>query len=169
MIERKTGLLYEILLRGNFDDAARLGHFKGGHLIEAEAVVDTDTGEVVSYKHGNPVPISEARARQYFGEQFASFNAGFDAMRARNAQLESDLNAARSEAGELTTQLKATIDNLAAANAQIAGLVMEIESKDAQLAAASAELSAAATELSHLTSELAKALESKEDASSPSP
>jgi len=105
MIERKTGLLYELLIRGNFDDATRLGQFNGGHLIEADAIVDTDTGQVISYNHGAPVPISEERARKYFGEQFTSFNAGFDTLKANLVKIEASRDEARSELAEVRAKL----------------------------------------------------------------
>lgn len=157
MIERKTGLLYELLLRGNFDDGANLGAFKGGHLVEAEAVVETETGEIISYRHGNPVPIPEAQATQYFGKQFAAFNAGFDALGIENAKLAADLDVANSQITEVRAELKSTAADLAVANSRIGLLMQEAAAKNSELAAINAELASANVELAMAKDELAKA------------
>jgi len=140
MIERKSGVLYELLIRGDFDSGANLGQFKGGHLVEAEAVVDTDTGEVLSYKQGAPVPISADRAKEYFGEQFASFNAGFDALKSKNIQLQADLDGANAKLAKLADELKSAGSALAEVSADVGSKLAGLAVVGSQIAGLSTEM-----------------------------
>ena len=87
-IEQKK-LPYEILLRFNHGHmAGQLGAFAGAHFIEADAIIDTASGEVLSYKPGIAQELPLAQVVPYLGEKFSLFEAQ---LRATAAALEDAL------------------------------------------------------------------------------
>lgn len=59
-IERKI-VPYEVLIRFNFDPKdGPLGQFRGAHYIESEAVIDTETGELINYRPGQALGLANA-------------------------------------------------------------------------------------------------------------
>lgn len=116
--EKRTGLLYELLIRGNFGGdhqlTKTLGGFEGGYMIEGEAFVNAETGEIDpgSYKLGNQVPISKERAEEYFGSKFATFNASFDVLKEENKKLAIELETANSALADTRQQLRLATETI---------------------------------------------------------
>lgn len=81
-IEKIPGLFYEILVRGRHsldpqNPDAKLGDYQAAHYIEGEAIVDTDTGQVIQYKQGPALPIDRDKIADYLGERFVTFEANY--------------------------------------------------------------------------------------------
>jgi hypothetical protein len=115
-IERKTGLFYELLIRGHYGGAhqtvGELGAFEAAHYIEAEAVVDTATGEVIQVKPGPAVELPRDKIVSFLGDRFADFESGHRALAAERDQLAASV-------ADLTAKLKqAEADRDAAHTAQ---------------------------------------------------
>jgi hypothetical protein len=82
-IERQTHP-YEITIRFNFGAEHQcrgaLGDFCGAHYIEGTAVVDTDTGEVLTYAPGQAQDLPREKVQEYLGTKFGQVEAGYRAM-----------------------------------------------------------------------------------------
>lgn len=136
-LERKTGLLAEILIR--FSDGlshkAPLGAFNGGHVCDATAIVDTDTGEVEpgSYRQSPPRAITADDFGKLVSKDAADFVAGFAALQKERDDLAGALKSAQDDvahrdsviesSNQSTDQLK---ELLVAANLKAQGF-METE------------------------------------------
>jgi hypothetical protein len=94
-IEQKSGLLYEILIRGEHQDGARLGGFSGAHYIEATALVDSETGNVVSYAPGPAVELPREKIADYLGTKFANFESSMRALQIERDAMAKELDALR--------------------------------------------------------------------------
>lgn len=114
-IEKKTGLFYEILIRGYAGgehlQGLELGQFAGAHYIEGTAIVDDD-GTVVSYTPGPAQELPADKVAAYLGEKFTAFEAQ---QRALQLQFNAQQGALQAQLEEAQKQ----IAGLAAANAAL--------------------------------------------------
>lgn len=104
---KKTGLLYEILIRGVHTpgDGAQLGEYQGAHLIEAEAIVDDETGEVVQYKPGVAQELKREQVEKYLGARFVTFDEQMRSARDAVATAQRQLDEAVQESSSLKKQI----------------------------------------------------------------
>jgi hypothetical protein len=139
-IERKT-LPYEIMIRFNGGAAHQigsLGDFCGAHFIEAETVVDTDSGEVLSYKPGEAKALPDDMIGKYLTEQFGQVHAGFTAM-----ELERD---------EARSELKRIVDAYAQNSKDVTAQIESLQRKIAELEKMRTDVVAAAGSILQLAS-----------------
>lgn len=127
----KTRYLYEVLVRGTFD-----GRLAGAHMIHAERVVDSDTGEVYADKAGAAEPLELAAVGGILGaaltetaRQISDLTTAVEDRDTKLEEAERLMAAAKSEIERLTTLLglseasaNALRDQLGAANAENAAL-----------------------------------------------
>jgi hypothetical protein len=120
-LEKQSGLFYEILIRGvcTADPQRQLGDIAMAHYIEGEAVIDTDTGEVVQYKPGPAQDLPTDQVASYLGDKLTAFEAQLRALERRLAYGESAADAAAAAAAASLAEKEAAI---AARDARIADL-----------------------------------------------
>ena len=100
-LELKTGLFYELLIRGSYGGEHQLdaegkpipaGQFSGAQYIEGNAVVDSGTGQVVQYTPGPPQELEKEKVVDYLGTRFADFEASYRLLEKSRGELETKLN-----------------------------------------------------------------------------
>lgn len=116
------GKFYELLLRGVHADGNRLGEFQGAHLIEADAIIDTATGEVKQFTPRPARPIERAAVAGYLGEQFVAFEEG-------HRKLAAEARAVAAKAVALEEQLAAVTAERDQALAQAAAYKARLDAK----------------------------------------
>lgn len=102
-IERKT-VFYELLLRGAYggdhqvdDGGVKLpvGAFCGGHYIEADVVIDTDTGEVLQFKPRPAQPLTRDKIEDFLGARATAFIESHNAVQAERDAIKAERDALR--------------------------------------------------------------------------
>jgi hypothetical protein len=134
-IEKKAGLFYELMIRGNHDPAkGELGTVMTYQLQTGTALVNTDSNTLeADYKADAPVDLTKDQAVAYLGEQFAGF---LDQLTAERAQAKSDADAAKQAADAKLTEVQA--EAAAAASVAAGTAAKAIADRDAQIAALTA-------------------------------
>jgi hypothetical protein len=110
-IEKKTGLFYELMIRGNWDpQKGALGAVMTYQLQTGAAIVDTDTNTLAApYAPDPAVDLTKEQAVAFLGDRFAGF-------------LE-QIAAERKRADDATAQAEALTHALAAAQAKLDAVV----------------------------------------------
>lgn len=131
-IEKKSGLFYELLIRGNFgaehQPDTELGAFAGAHYIEGEAFVDTDTGEVIQYKPGPAQPLPQDKVVAFLGEKFVTFEASMRELQGKHDALIKQTDADLTAAQQQIKQLQSEKDDIAKERADLSDQLQKAHS-----------------------------------------
>jgi hypothetical protein len=151
-IVKQSGIPYEILIRfahpDSVDKAIKLGDLVEAHYIDAEALVDADSGEVIQYKPGEARVLPRDKVEDYLGDRFVAIEAQQRDLQARLEQSIADGKAALDQAGaDATAAAEAAAKQLADRDAEIARLTAALQAGAEALAEASARNAAAAAAL----------------------
>lgn len=96
----------EILLRYTCEPGEKIGQLRGCHRVMATYIVDDAgviTGKVQTSNGAADFPADQLV--QYLGEQFVTFNAGLEELKAEKVRSESQLEEAKSTIAALQEQL----------------------------------------------------------------
>lgn len=108
-IEKKT-LAYEVLIRfsqgAEHQSSKDLGKFEGAHYIDAVAVVDTTTNEVISYRLNAPKVLLQDQIDTYLKGALAQFEAGVRAITEERDTISMEYDTAIARGNELESSLK---------------------------------------------------------------
>ncbi|MFN3888969.1 MAG: hypothetical protein ACK4MV_01135 [Beijerinckiaceae bacterium] len=102
-IEKQT-YLYEVLVRGSRD-----GSISGAHQIRNEALVDTQTGEVLNERQGLAVALAVEDVRDLLGESFATAAAQIVALQAQVTELANARNAPEANRADIQAPVAALV------------------------------------------------------------
>lgn len=111
-LEKVSGIFYEILIRGisTPKDGKKLGDFSGAHMIEAEAIVDTETGEVIQFRPCDAKPLDRNKIAGYLGDRFVQFDENLRAAQANEQEAIEARDAAFAERDALVKAANAERD-----------------------------------------------------------
>jgi len=112
-IVKKTGLFYELLIRGNWDPKqGQLGAITTYQLQTGAALIDEDANELAApYAPDPPRDLSRDEAAAYLGEQLAGFLDQLASERAAAARAQAELQVKLDAASQQIVDLQKRISN----------------------------------------------------------
>lgn len=117
-IERKTGLFYELMIRGRWNPAeGNLGEITTYQLQTGSALIDTDSNTLVAPYAPDPArDLTKEQAVTFLGEKFADFIGQLAHAQKQIADLQAAEQREKSRADEALTSLEAAQARIKEAN-----------------------------------------------------